>query len=370
MGFKLPGFNLFKGKRDKTGPTGPTTLLGLKTTLMMKGLEKLAGDTGHALPLIGGKPLKKQMQVLAIASTVTAVLAFLPLVWYGVNLYILKQHTTTSTEMQMLSQRIAKGAQQAAQGSPIAFAQLKEADRRFADDIKSLTWGGNGVPAVPSVVEPVLKEANKLWLGMHKDIDRMVSQENNLVLLSNSVAGINAASDPLLELSDQLARQMVEANVEFERRASVRYMGMLSQRIAKNAYTLLSGSEVNPEVAFLLSKDIATFRKILSGLLNGSEELRLKPVTESEGRKKLEELNEAFQDFAIHGDRILKSIKGLVEAKGAQRTLFRDGDKMLDLSIKLTNGLNKNASSGVVEIILTVFFGGLALIFAALFAKV
>ena len=279
MGFKLPGFNLFKGKSGKTGPAGPTTLLGLNTTLMMKGIEKLAGDTGHALPLIGGKPLKKQMQVLAIASTVAAALAFLPLIWYGVNLYILKQHTTTSTEMQMLSQRIAKGAQQAALGNTIAFAQLKEADRRFSEDINSLTRGGNGVPAVPSAVEPVLKEANKLWLDMHKDIDRMVSQEKNLLVLSNSTAGVNAASDPLLELSDQLARQMVQSGVEFERRASVRYMAMLSQRIAKNAYTLLADSEVNPEVAFLLRKDIDTFRNILSGLLNGSEELRLKPVS-------------------------------------------------------------------------------------------
>ena len=370
MGFKLPGFNLFKGKRGETGPAGPTTLLGLNTTLVMKGLEKLAGDTGHALPLIGGKPLKKQMQVLAIASAVALVLAFLPLVWYGVNLYILKQHTTTSTEMQMLSQRIAKGAQQAALGNTIAFTQLKEADRRFSDDIKFLTLGGNGVPAVPSVVEPVLKEANKLWLEMHKDVDRMVSQQNNLVGLSNSVAGVNAASEPLLELSDQLARQMVESGVEMERRASVRNMAMLSQRISKNAYTLLVATEVDPEVAFFLSKDIAAFRNILSGLLNGSAELRLKPVTEAEGRTKLEEMNEAFQGFAFHGDRIVKSIRGLVEAKGAQRTLFRDGDKMLDLSVKLTNGLNKNASSGVVEIVLTVIFGGLALAFATLFAKV
>ena len=370
MGFKLPSFNLFRGKSRQAAPSGPTSKLGLNTTLVMKGLKRLAGDTGHALPLIGGKPLKKQMQVLAIAWAVVAVLAFLPLVWYGVNLYILKQHTTTATEMQMLSQRIGKGAQQAALGSPIAFGQLKEAARRFADDINSLTQGGNGVPAVPSVVEPVLKEANKLWLEIHKDITRMVSRESNLVVLSNSVAGLNEASEPLLELSDQLAGQMGQSGVEFVRRSNILHMAILSQRIAKNAFSLLADSEVNPEVAFLLSKDTESIRNILSGLLNGSEELQMKPVTEAEGRKTLEGMNEAFQDFAFHSDRIQKSIKGLVEAKGAQRRLFRDGDKMLDLSTKLTNGLNKNASSGVGEIILTLIFGGLALAFAVLFAKV
>jgi len=53
---------------------------------------------------------------------------------------------------------------------------------------------------------------------------------------------------------------------------------MLSQRIAKNANSLVSSEEIDPEVAFLLGKDTGTFRDILNGLLRGSEPLRLSGV--------------------------------------------------------------------------------------------
>jgi hypothetical protein len=47
---------------------------------------------------------------------------------------------------------------------------------------------------------------------------------------------------------------------------------MLTQRMAKNANTMLAGDLVDPEVAFLLGKDTNTFRDTLQGLLQGSEQ--------------------------------------------------------------------------------------------------
>jgi len=334
----------------------------------MKGLQKMVGDSGQALPIIGEKPLKQQLKILGGAWAVAVILSFSPLIWYGVNLYILKQHTSISTEMQMLSQRIAKGAQQAALGNPIAFSQLKEADQRFTAHIKNLIQGGDGVVASSSVLQPLLKEMNTLWVEMRTDIGQITTQKTNLAVLSNSVAGVISTSDPLLELSDQLAKEMVKAGLGFAPRSSVRHMGMLSQRIGKNANALLA-SDVDEDVVEIMGKDLAAFRKILDGLLNGNEELQLKPVSEEEGRQTLEEMNELFQDFSTHADGILKSIKELVEAKAAQRSLFKDGDKMLDLSSKLTLGYEKNASSGLLEALLTVIFGSLALSLAVLFAK-
>ena len=129
MGFKLPGFKLFKGKSEKSEQDGPTTVLGLNTTLVMKGLQQLAGDTGRTLPLIGDRPLKKQLQILGGAWAVSVFLSFTPLIWYGVNLSFLKQRTSISTEMQMLSQRIAKGAQQAALAACRAWGEFQKSGK-------------------------------------------------------------------------------------------------------------------------------------------------------------------------------------------------------------------------------------------------
>jgi twitching motility protein PilJ len=371
MGFELPSFNLFKGKSGQSAPTGPTTKLGLNTTLVMKGLRKVSGDSGQPLPLIGGKPMNQQLKILGGAWAVAVLLSFSPLIWYGVNLYILKQHTSISTEMQMLSQRIAKGAQQAAQGSPIAFAQLKEADQKFSARINSLLHGGAGVPASPGAVQPELKEINALWSKMRKDIGQIASQEKNLINLSNNVAGVNTTNTALLELTELLAGQLIQSGAGAREVSAARQLGMLTQRVAKNAnILLLSGSDSDLDEPFLQGRSLAIFRNILAGLENGSGGMLLHPIKDPDARDMLGEIGTTFKDFAQHVDQTLQNVRGLAAAQDAQRSLFKDGDKMLDFSSKLTESYEKNASSGWLEVLLTVIFGSAALLFAVLFAKV
>ncbi len=371
MGFKLPSFNLFRGKSGQTAPAGPTTKLGLNTTLVMKGLQKMAGDTGQPLPLIGEKPLKQQLKILGGAWAVAVLFSFSPLVWYGANLYILKQHTSISTEMQMLSQRIAKGAQQAAQGSQVAFAQLKDADRRFSTHINNLLQGGAGIPASSNVIRPELIEIKALWDKMSKDIGQISSQEKNLIKLSNNVVGVNTSNTSLLEETELLAGQLIQSGAGVREVAAARQLGMLSQRIAKNAnILLLSGSDADLDETFLEGRSLAIFRNILAGLENGSGGMLLSPVKDPVARDMLRDIDETFKDFSSHVDQILQNVRGLAAAQDAQRSLFKDGDKMLDMSSKLTESYNKNASSGLLEAVLTVIFGSVALLFAVLFAKV
>ena len=369
MGFKLPSFNLFKGKRGAAEPAGPNSKLGLNTTLVIKGLQKLSEDTGRSIPFIGDKPLKKQMQVLGIAWTIAVILSFSPLIWYGYNLYVLKQHTGISTEMQMLSQRIAKGAQQAAQGSPVAFAQLKEADQRFSTSIKNLTVGGDGVRQSAAVIQPQLTDMNQLWAQMRLDISQILTQESKLAVLSNSVMAMNSDNEALLELSDKVLKRAFQSGAGSRETAAAQELGRLAERIVKAANALQS-SDIDPENALLLGEDIKTYNKVVAGLLKGDDELHLSPLKDPEAKDTLQELDTTFRDFSTHVDKILRNLKGLVEAKNAQRKLFKDGDKMLEFSTKLTDGYNKHASSGAVEALLTFIFGFSALSFAVLFAKV
>jgi twitching motility protein PilJ len=331
----------------------------------------MAGDTEQPLPLIGEKPMKQQLKILGGAWAVAVLLSFSPLIWYGVNLYILKQHTSISTELQMLSQRIAKGAQQAAQGSPIAFAQLKEADQQFSTHIKSLLQGGAGVPASPAVVQPELKEMNALWSKMRKDIGQIASQEKNLINLSNNVAGVNTSNTTLLELTELLAGQLIQSGAGVREVSAARQLGMLTQRIAKNAnILLLSGSDSDLDETFLQGRSLSIFRNILAGLENGSGGLLLNPVKDADARDMLGQIDATFKDFSQHVDQTLQNVQGLAAAQDAQRSLFKDGDKMLGLSQKLTEGYENNASSGGLEALLTAIFGSVALLFAVLFAKV
>src|SRR4029434_2120380 len=92
----------------------------------------------------------------------------------------------------------------------------------------------------------------------------------------------------------------------------MKHLEMLSQRIAKNANTLASSDEIDPEVAFLLGKDAGTFRDILSGLLKGSESLRLAPMKSEEARATLADLQKRFTAYESGINAILCNMSRLV----------------------------------------------------------
>src|SRR5206468_10247254 len=87
--------------------------------------------------------------------------------------------------------------------------------------------------------------------------------------------GINQGNTVLLELAQQASSQAAAGGGSVREVDFTSQLAMLSQRIAKNANSLVSSDEIDPEVAFLLGKDTGTFRDILNGLLKGSESLRL-----------------------------------------------------------------------------------------------
>src|SRR5215210_7004373 len=94
------------------------------------------------LPLIGRLSSGRQMQIL------TTLLVGLLLIDAGLVFYDTRQgsfatlYIATVGKIRMLSQRLAKAAQQASQGNREAFKQLRESRDEFAALMKLLSDGG------------------------------------------------------------------------------------------------------------------------------------------------------------------------------------------------------------------------------------
>src|SRR5687768_17946246 len=108
--------------------------------------------------LIGRLPIARQMQLL------TSLLIALLLVDAAIVAVDTRQATfntlyiATVGKIRMLSQRLAKAAQQASQGNAAAFRQLRESRDEFAALVKLLLEGGTAsrvaLPATPPRVPP------------------------------------------------------------------------------------------------------------------------------------------------------------------------------------------------------------------------
>src|SRR2546423_11400566 len=96
---------------------------------------------GH-WPIIGHLPIVRQFQILGVMLVLFVLLA---LVMLFLNTRVSTQANasgSTATEMQMLSQRLARGTSLAVQGNVPAFAGVKDSRDRFRTDLDALTKGG------------------------------------------------------------------------------------------------------------------------------------------------------------------------------------------------------------------------------------
>jgi len=334
MAIKIPGFKFPGGAEANT--QAPPQGVGNHTTLIMEGVRKLSGRTPSSLPLIGHLPVERQYVITVSSLAISLLLAASALIYNTTQVSNKTIYIGTSTEMQMLSQRLAKGAQQAVLGNAVAFRQLKESEEKFESALKKLTHGGDGLPASPADVQPVLSELNKQWQPSRKDIDLILAQEKKLTELNRSVAAINNNNFQLLELTEQVVALMTQSAAPLREVSIASQQVMLTQRMAKNANALLSSDIIDPEVVFLLGRDSETFRAILMGLLNGSEELRLSAVRDTDTRDKLAELQEVYKEFERDVATIRQNLQELVSSKQAGRSIFVGSDKILSGAQKLT----------------------------------
>jgi twitching motility protein PilJ len=327
------------------------------------------------LPLIGARMATgRQLQILTI------LLVLLLAVDAAVVAIDTRQGTigtiyvATVGKIRMLSQRLAKAAQQASQGNAGAFKQLRESRDEFAALVKLLMEGGAvgqvSLPGSPEGVRPALEELDREWRKNERNASLVIAEDRNLVALGLSVRSINANNPTLQELADEIFALSVQTGGSARQNSNAAQLMMLTQRMAKNANTMLAEAVVDPEVAFLLGKDTNTFRNILQGFLQGSEALRIQRVADADLRAKLGELDAAFKEYQRATSDILGNQQRLVTAKRASFELFNDSEALLRATERLNDAYGAQLDARQLNFVALAVVSVLALITLLLIGKV
>jgi twitching motility protein PilJ len=323
---------------------------------------------------IGNLPVVKQFQTLGVLLVTFLIFAALMVFLDNRQSSQSAAAAATATEMQMLSQRLARGSALAAQGQPTAFAAVKDSRERFKADLDALLVGGTvrGASVDATQDETTVKalgEAKQRWERVDKSAERLLANETSLTSLAKGLEALNVGNNVILELAQQASAQIGQAGGSLREIEYTNQLAVLSQRIAKNANTLASSDEIDPEVAFLLGKDAGTFRDILSGLLKGSEALRLAPVRSDEARATLTELQKRFTAYETGINAILTNMPRLVVAKQAARNINTEAEPLLNETTKLA-ALYESNPARKWTLGAAIVFALLALLMLVLLGKV
>ena len=360
MAFKLPFHLPLFGKKQPSGSTVLSTVLD-----QAPGSSGISATGHHGLPFIGHMPVPKQLRILGTLFAISLLISATATLLDFQQAKNSSALATASGQVRTLSQQLAKTMPLALQGNASSFKELKSAKDRFSILVAALSYGGDveglSIPQAPDAIRPALDATITTWEKTAKDAALVLDQEANLTALGKSVEHLNEKNPVLQGLADDVLTNRLGSGAGVRDISNASQLVMLTQRIAKNANTLLAVEGVRPEVAFQLDKDINTFREQLAGMRQGADPTLSKRLDALEA------------EFKIHHEAmagVLGNLQKLVSAKQAGARVLQDNAVLLKNADELFDTNAREVSGSAANKIIAVGFGALALLALLLIVKV
>ncbi len=322
------------------------------------------------LPLIGDKPVGTQVQALTTLTVLSALIVLMVLV---IDLRLAANGTAwveITGDTLMHTQRLARAAPSAVQGKRAAFAELKDSRDRISANLAALESGDARVAASSAEIQPMVASVIERWKASDAAASTIVAQEKMLASFGDVIKRINDVSPRLLQLTEEIFALKLQQGASAREIAAAGQLVMLTQRLGKNANSLVAGETANAEVALLLGRDINLFRDLTQALLAGSDALRIPPATDSETRARLQELGKIYADFQGSIADALGNLQAIVQAKDAELAILRDSETLRTQVTELQRAYQKELRIRVVNFWVIALAGLFGLLCAAAIAKV
>ncbi len=260
-------------------------------------------------------PLRRQLAMLA-AGLAALLVAALWLAWSDYReAHFGEGHVAAAGELRMLSQRLAKAALRGLRGDAEAFAQIQSSRDAFASALARLGRENRA----PQALQVLLAD----WERTEKHAATLLRDQKLLTALAAAAAGMERGNPKLLERAERVQNLELARGAPAAQIAAASRLVMLTQRMARGAQQLLAADSVEPEVEFLLGKDVNEFRSTLERLRAGTRD-----------EDTLAALAALGENFGLYRDAlvaVLGTRARLAEAKAAAGAIHADSERLLQV---------------------------------------
>jgi len=246
-------------------------------------------------------------------------------------------------DVRVLSQQIAKAAQDAASGGIDAFDELESTRVAIQANLDALNKGGEGNPAYAGdkIVGVPLQRVTETW-GPMNDAARRILESKELVLGLTETADRFASAVPLIQAEmDEVVRAMGESgNTSFAQLSTAIRQIVLADRMLRHVTQIRQGGAAATSAADRLSRDAPLFSQVLGGLQNGLAEQNIRRVDSPAARQSLARVSTLYADLEKSIDAILDASTELFQVKNA-------ADEISQASVQLLSGAENLTQSFV-----------------------
>jgi twitching motility protein PilJ len=250
-----------------------------------------------------------------------------------------------SSQLLMLTQRLAKDAQQALTGNSVAFDVLEQSRASLSDILTRLDKGEGALPATTGVSRIVLDEFMKSANKTLQDVQTLQAGRAGLVTLGVTVSTIDSVSTELRGLTQAMADTFVGAQKE----QAIRF-ALATERIGKDASSLL-GADVTVDQVARVGADTVAAEDSLAALPAADE--------------KVARVKELFTTTRKSVEILVSQVRNLVAAKNAAKAIVDDSDPMLGKAQRLVDSYQSSSRIATVAALLFGLFLFLSLLLLA-----
>ncbi len=276
------------------------------------------------------------------------------------------KYVEQSSQLLMLSQRLAKDAREAVRGEKVAFSTLKQSRNRFDTIINTLRRGDSelGIPPSPPAVASALAAVNQLWApkpreGVRGYVDQILSQQGSMFAMRERVAAINEISPVLLSRVDAIVKAGPRNAMKMEQLHEAFRLQMLGLQIVMNVNLFSQGDRDAAGSVRQIRQDSDRYREILAKLRDD-----VAPAV----RAKVNAAAAEFTKMDEHLQGVLEDAPELIVSQGASSLVFKNSNLLLAKSTDLVNKYTSLAATRVWMTPVTIGLGALAFVFLGLMA--
>jgi twitching motility protein PilJ len=266
-----------------------------------------------------------------------------------------------TTNVQVLSQQMAKSASEAAEGTLISFFELADARSDIAHAMTSLKDGDPAVslPPLPgSMLEP-LQDLDTTWQRIDRNTQTIVEREELVMDLAEASSGFIDVIPKIQALTDEAVRILTQNNAPSQQIFVAGRQLVLSDRILRHLNEILRGGNGIVSATANFRKEVDYFDQMLTALLRGSKSVGVTQVRNTEALNALAEVRELFTEITPQINFILESSADLLEVRSATDEIFLDSKGMFDQARAVSDAVQARAATRLWP---SLWSGSLALI--------
>jgi len=270
---------------------------------------------------------------LIVLLVLTIALALADFVWLFRKNGEDRQAVALTTQIQVLSQAIAKYAAESAGGNIEAFKELDATRNLIDSNIQKLNKGDDKThlpaygadPAVKKQIEDLVKA----WAPLNTNATKILSNKE-LVLGAAATAVDFSSQMPILNSRmDEVVIMLSNGNGASKQVQIASRQMLLADRMMRRVQEILQGGKGAQSAADGFSRDARLYSATLNGLLNGSTEFNIPALNSAAGKEILADVNQKWTTLNEPVQKILDAASSLLDVKIAADNIFTDSQSVL-----------------------------------------